>query len=117
MKLLIMQFPPISRHFIPPRSKYSPQHPLLTLSLCSSLNVPMRPLNFLIYLILSRTMALGSTQPPTEMSTMNLPGGVKLADRLVGLTTSPPSVSANCLESVGASMSYNPMGLHGMLQG
>jgi hypothetical protein len=25
----------------------------------------------------SRTMALGSTQPPTEMSTMNLPGGNK----------------------------------------
>jgi hypothetical protein len=29
MKLLIMQFPPISHHFIPPRSKYSPQHPVL----------------------------------------------------------------------------------------
>jgi hypothetical protein len=28
MKLLIMQFPPIPRHFIPPRSKYSPQHPV-----------------------------------------------------------------------------------------
>jgi hypothetical protein len=41
MKLLIMQFPPISRHIIPRRSKYSPQHPVLsnTLSLCSSLNV------------------------------------------------------------------------------
>jgi hypothetical protein len=25
----------------------------------------------------SRTMALGSTQPPTEMSTSNLPGGKK----------------------------------------
>jgi hypothetical protein len=41
MKLLVMKFPPISRHFIPPRSKYSPQHPILknTLGLCSSLNV------------------------------------------------------------------------------
>jgi hypothetical protein len=29
MKLLIMQFPPIFRHIIPPRSKYSPQHPVL----------------------------------------------------------------------------------------
>jgi hypothetical protein len=29
MKLLIMQFPPISRHIIPRRSKYSPQHPVL----------------------------------------------------------------------------------------
>jgi hypothetical protein len=36
MKLLIMQFPLVSRHFIPPRSKYSPQHPVSnTLSLCS----------------------------------------------------------------------------------
>jgi hypothetical protein len=35
MKLLIMQFSPLSRHFIPLRSKYSPQHPVL----CSSLNV------------------------------------------------------------------------------
>jgi hypothetical protein len=42
MKFLITQFPPISRHIIPPRSKYSPQHPVLfssTLSLYSSLNV------------------------------------------------------------------------------
>jgi hypothetical protein len=29
MKLLIMQFSPISRHFISLRSKYSPQHPVL----------------------------------------------------------------------------------------
>jgi hypothetical protein len=29
MKLLIMQFPQISRHFIPPRSKYSPQHSVM----------------------------------------------------------------------------------------
>jgi hypothetical protein len=28
MKLLIMQFPPISRHMIPLRSKYSPQDPV-----------------------------------------------------------------------------------------
>jgi hypothetical protein len=37
-------------------------------------------------------MALGSTQPLTEVSTRNLPGGVK-GGRLIGLTTSPPSVS------------------------
>jgi hypothetical protein len=29
MKLLIMQFSPISRHFISLRTKYSPQHPVL----------------------------------------------------------------------------------------
>jgi hypothetical protein len=42
----------------------------------------------------SRTMALGSTQPLTEMSTRNLPGGggVK-GGRCVRLTTLPPPVS------------------------
>jgi hypothetical protein len=39
----------------------------------------------------SHTMALGSTQPLTEMSTRNLPGGKKRPR--VGLTTLPPSVS------------------------
>jgi hypothetical protein len=29
MKLLILQFSPTSSHFIPLRSKYSPQHPVL----------------------------------------------------------------------------------------
>jgi hypothetical protein len=29
MKLLIMQFPAISRRIIPPRAKYFPQHPVL----------------------------------------------------------------------------------------
>jgi hypothetical protein len=29
MKLLIMQSSPASRHFLPLRSKYSPQHPVL----------------------------------------------------------------------------------------
>jgi hypothetical protein len=40
----------------------------------------------------SRTMALGLTQPLTEMSIRNLHGGVN-GSRLVRLTTSPPSVS------------------------
>jgi hypothetical protein len=40
----------------------------------------------------SRTMALKATQPLTEMSTRNLPGGVK-GGRRVRLTTLPPSVS------------------------
>jgi hypothetical protein len=40
----------------------------------------------------SRTMAMGSTQPVTEMSTRNLPGGLRAAG-LVRLTTLPQSVS------------------------
>jgi hypothetical protein len=62
-----------------------------------------------------RTIALGLTQSLTEMNTRNLPGG-----------KGRPACEANklhrhlwagCLENVGASMSHNPMGLHGMLQG
>jgi hypothetical protein len=53
----------------------------------------------------SRTMALGLTQPLREMSTRNL-SGVKT-----------DSLTAICLEDVTASMSHNPMGLHGLLQG
>ena len=41
-------------------------------------------------------MALGSTQPLTEMSTGNISWGVK-SGRYVGLTTLPPSC-ADCLE-------------------
>jgi hypothetical protein len=59
----------------------------------------------------SRTMALGLTQTLTEMSTRKLPG-IK-SGRRVGLTTLPPSVSWRS-ESVGASTSRNPEGLHGL---
>jgi hypothetical protein len=37
-------------------------------------------------------MAMGSTQPLTEMSTRNIPGGVN-GSRRIRLTTSPPSVN------------------------
>jgi hypothetical protein len=48
-------------------------------------------------------MALESTQPLTEMSTMDISWGRKggKGDRCVGLTTLPPSC-ANCLEIMGA---------------
>jgi hypothetical protein len=61
----------------------------------------------------SRTVTLGSTQPLTEMSTRNIPGGVK-GSRRVRLTTLPP-FWADCLENVGTSTSHNPTGLHGLL--
>jgi hypothetical protein len=50
-------------------------------------------------------MALGSTQPLTEMSTRKFPGGKGC--RRVGLTTLPPSVS-RMSENVGASTSQSP---------
>jgi hypothetical protein len=58
-------------------------------------------------------MTLGSTQPLTEMSTRNLPGGkgrpALKADKLTAISS--------MREDVGASTSHNPMGLHGLLQG
>jgi hypothetical protein len=60
-------------------------------------------------------MALGLTQPLTEMSTGNLPGGVK-GGRRIRLATLPPSVSRLSRENVGASTSHSPMDLHGLLQ-
>jgi hypothetical protein len=59
----------------------------------------------------SRTMALESIQPLTEMSTRNLPGGKKRP--CMGLTTLPPSVS-RMSENVGASTSLSPKGLRGL---
>jgi hypothetical protein len=56
-------------------------------------------------------MVLGSTQPLTEMSTMDLPGGKgrpeSRADNCIAI----------CLENVGASTSHNSMSLHNLLQG
>jgi hypothetical protein len=58
----------------------------------SRVRVPMRWIFFNLPNPSSHTMALGSTQPLTEMSTRKIPGGVKLGRR-VRLTTLPPSVS------------------------
>jgi hypothetical protein len=50
----------------------------------SQVRFRMRSLDFSIDLI--RTMALGSTQPLTEMSTRNLPGGKGRSARKANLT-------------------------------
>jgi hypothetical protein len=47
-----------------------------------------------------------------QESSWGLEGG-----RCIRLTTSPPSVSWLSRQNVGASISHNPMGLHGLLQG
>jgi hypothetical protein len=58
-----------------------------------------------------RTLALGFTQPLTEKSTRNLPlRRARPALKAVNLT-------ASSLENVGAPTYYNPIGLHGLLQG
>jgi hypothetical protein len=58
-------------------------------------------------------MDLELTQPLTEMSTRNLPGGKGLPVRKAGNLV---AICEPCLEHVGASMSHNPVGLHGLLQ-
>jgi hypothetical protein len=63
----------------------------------------------------SRTMALVSTQPLTEMSTRNIPGGkgwpVRKADNLTAIC------ELIVYKNVGASTSHSLIGLHGPLQG
>jgi hypothetical protein len=60
-------------------------------------------------------MALGSTQPRTEMSTRNLHGGegrpARKADNLAAMCEPIVKIKG------GASTSHNSMGLHGLLQG
>jgi hypothetical protein len=57
-------------------------------------------------------MALGSTQPLTEMRTRNISWEGGKGSRCVGLTTLPLSCS-DCVEILGASTSWNPKGLSG----
>jgi hypothetical protein len=63
----------------------------------------------------SRTMAPGSTQPLTEMSTRNIPGGegrpAHKADNLTAIC------ELIVYKNVGASTSHSPMGLHSPLTG
>ena len=54
-----------------------------------------------------RTMALGSTQPLVKMSTRDIFEGK--GGRCVRLTTSPLSCG-ECQESLGALISWNPLG-------
>jgi hypothetical protein len=56
-------------------------------------------------------MALWSTQPLTEMSIRNIPGGKGRSARKAD------NLTADFLENVGASTSRIPVDLHGLLQG
>jgi hypothetical protein len=53
-------------------------------------------------------MALGSTQPLTEMSTRNLPG---VKGRPAPEADNLTAIWADCLENVGAWASHNPLGV------
>jgi hypothetical protein len=62
-------------------------------------------------------MALGSTQPLTEMTNRNIFPGVK-DDRPERKTDNLTAISEQPVyKNVGASTSHNPMGFHGLLQG
>jgi hypothetical protein len=60
----------------------------------------------------SLKMAVGSTQPLTEMSIKILPGGEVRPAR-----KAHRRLWADLLDNVGASTSYNPIDLQGLLQG
>jgi len=59
-------------------------------------------------------MTLGLTHPLTEMSTRNISWEGGKGGRCMGLTTLPPSC-ADCSEILGASNSWNPQGLSGLV--
>jgi hypothetical protein len=81
----------------------------------SRVRFPMRSLDFFNWPNpSSRTVSLGLTQPLTEMSIRNLPGGKGRSARKPDNFTAIWGV--DCLENVGASTSHNPTGLHGLLQ-
>jgi hypothetical protein len=84
----------------------------------SRVRFPMRSLDFFFFDLpnpSSCTMALGSIQPLTEMSTRNFPGVSDAADAKGWQYYR--RLWADCLEDVGASTSQNPTDLHGLLRG
>jgi hypothetical protein len=63
----------------------------------SSVRLSMRSLDFSIDLILpAALLPLGSTQPLTEMSTRNHPGGIRRPVRKADLTPSVSRLSRKC---------------------
>jgi hypothetical protein len=80
----------------------------------STFRFPNISLDFSIYLILPAAL---SSQPLTEMSTRNFPGGGAVNDgRRARLTNLPPSMTRFSRENVGVLTCHNLMGLRDLLQ-
>jgi hypothetical protein len=63
----------------------------------------------------SRNKAPGSTQPLTETSTRNVPGGERWTVHVADSITA--SCELNVYTNLGALKPHNPMGLNGLLRG
>jgi hypothetical protein len=76
-----MQFSPVSRHFLPPRSEFSPQRSVLTLTLCSSVNVNNRishPYktagNIILYILIFNSLDRNEKTEEGELRCREVPG-------------------------------------------
>jgi hypothetical protein len=73
----------------------------------SRIRFPIMSVDFFTIDFVGRTMALGSTQPLTEMSTRNIPWGINAAS---AYGWQPTTFLCRLSRNLGASTSWNPVG-------